>query len=417
MARRCNEKRGQATRFQASGAGEHVACPRFWIPGISRNVLVLGLVSLFTDASSEMIYPLVPLFLTRTLGAPVAVLGVIEGLAEATASILKGISGWISDRVGRRRPLVLAGYSLAALAKPLLALAGAWPLVLAARVLDRFGKGLRNTPRDALIADSTEERFRGRAFGFHRSADQIGAVAGPLLALPLLALFQQNYRAVFVVAFLPAALGVALLSMVRETGRGRVTGAPLRSFRWRQATPVFRRFLGITLLFALGNSSDAFLILRAQQLGLSTPRVVLLFATFNLVYVLSAYPAGLLSDRLGRKRLLVAGLGVFALVYLGFALVAAPVWLWLLFGIYGLYMGLTDGVTRAFVVDLVSAEGRATALGVYSMVIGLATLPASAIAGLLWQCYGPSAPFLYGGALAGLAAMLLAGLVSLRSVY
>jgi len=383
-----------------------------FIPGISRNVFLLGLVSLCTDASSEMIYPLVPLFLTRTLGAPMAVVGLIEGLAEATASILKGISGWLSDRLGRRRPLVMAGYGLAAVTKPLLALAGTWRLVLGARLLDRFGKGLRGAPRDALIADSSAEGLRGRAFGFHRSADQIGAVLGPLLALPLLAAFQQDYRALFVVAFIPAALGVAFLTLVRETGRGRAAGAPLPSFSLRQATPAFRQFLGITLLFALGNSSDVFLILRAQQLGLSAARIVLLFAAFNLVYVLSAYPAGLLSDRLGRKRLLVAGLGVFALVYLGFALASAPGWLWLLFGVYGLYMGLTDGITRAFVVDLVAADQRATALGFYAMATGLAAFPASALAGLLWQWYGPAAPFLYGAALAALAALLLARLVA-----
>jgi MFS family permease len=392
--------------------GKDPARQRSFVPGISRNVFLLGVVSLCTDASSEMIYPLVPLFLTQTLGAPMAIVGVIEGLAEATASLLKGISGWLSDRLGRRRPLVLAGYGLAAVSKPLLALAGSWHLVLGARVLDRFGKGLRNAPRDALIADSTEASLQGRAFGFHRSADQIGAVLGPLLALPLLATFQQNYRTLFVVAFIPAALGVGFLTMVRETGRGRAAGAPRPSFSLRQVTPAFRRFLGITLLFALGNSSDVFLILRAQQLGLSTARIVLLFATFNLTYVLSAYPAGSLSDRLGRKRLLVAGLGVFALVYLGFGVAPAAGWLWLLFGIYGLYMGLTDGIARAFVVDLVAADQRATALGFYAMASGLAAFPASALAGLLWQSYGPPAPFLYGAVLAGLAALLLAKLVA-----
>jgi MFS family permease len=230
-----------------------------------------------------------------------------------------------------------------------------------------------------------------------------------LLALALLAAFRQNYRALFVIAFIPAALGVAFLTFVRETGGGRTAVARLPSFSLRQAPPVFRRFLLITLLFALGNSSDVFLILRAQHLGLSTARVVLLFAVFNLTYVLSAYPAGSLSDRLGRKRLLVAGLGVFALVYLGFALASAPGWLWLLFGIYGLYMGLTDGIARAFVVDLVSADQRASALGLYAMATGLAAFPASALGGVLWQWRGPAATFLCGASLAGLAAVLLAG--------
>lgn len=376
------------------------------IPGISRNVFVLGLVSFCTDASTEMIYPLIPLFLTSTLHAPVAVLGLIEGLAEATASILKGFSGWVSDRLGRRRPLVFAGYGLAALSKPLLALALGWPLVLSARLLDRFGKGLRGSPRDALIADSAEEHLRGRAFGFHRSTDQAGAVIGPLLALPLLALFHQSYRAVFLAAFFPAAIGVAILLAVRETGRP--SSAPPPAFRLRDTPPAFRRFLLAILVFALGNSSDTFLILRARQLGFSTTEVVLAFAAFNATYVLSAYPAGVFSDRIGRKRVLVAGLAVFSLVYFGFALANGPAAIWALFLIYGLYQGLTDGVSRAFVVDLVDPKHRATALGLYSMALGLAAFPASLLAGLLWQHYGPPAPFYYGAALSALSAAALA---------
>ncbi len=373
------------------------------VPGVSRNVLVLGLVSLATDASSEMIYPLVPLFLTRVLGAPVAVVGLIEGLAEATASVLKGVSGWLSDRVGRRRPLVVAGYGLAAIAKPLLALAAGWPLVLAARVLDRFGKGVRGSPRDALIADSSPDGLRGRAFGFHRAMDQTGAVIGPLLVLPLLALFHQNLRALFVAAFVPAALGVAILTAVRETGRGPSPGAALPRFHLRGTPAAFHRFLAVMLLFALGNSSDMFLILRARQLGIGTGAVVLLFAVYNAVYAAASYPAGVISDRIGRKRVMTAGLAVFALVYAGFGLARGPVWVWVLFAVYGLYQGLTDGTSRALVVDLVSPELRATALGVYAMATGLAALPASVIAGLLWDKVGPAAPFLYGAALAALA--------------
>ena len=373
------------------------------VPGVSRNVFILGLVSLATDASSEMIYPLVPLFLTRVLGAPIAVVGLIEGLAEATASALKGVSGWLSDRIGRRRPLVLAGYGLAAIAKPLLALAAGWPLVLAARVLDRFGKGVRGAPRDALIGDSSPERLRGRAFGFHRATDQIGAVIGPLLALALLAFFHQNLRALFIAAFVPAAVGVAILTAVRETGRGPSPAVALPGIRLRGTPGAFRRLLAIMLLFTLGNSSDMFLILRAQQLGMGTGAVVLLFAVYNAVYAAASYPAGALSDRIGRRRVMMAGLAVFALVYAGFGLVRGPGWLWLLFAVYGLYQGLTDGTSRALVVDLVSPELRGTALGVYAMVTGLAALPASVIAGLLWQRVSPAAPFLYGAAMAALA--------------
>jgi MFS family permease len=378
------------------------------VAGVSHNVFLLGLVSLATDASTEMIYPLIPLFLANVLGAPVAVLGVIEGLAEATASIFKGVSGWASDRTGRRRPLVISGYGLAALTKPLLALAAGWPLVLVARVLDRLGKGIRGTPRDALIADSSLPELRGKAFGFHRSTDQLGAVIGPLAALPLLAAFRGDFRAVFVAAFVPAAIGVALLGAVRETGKGRQAGPPRPGFRVRAASPEFHRFLGVMLLFTLGNSSDMFLILRARQLGMGPQAIVLLFALYNLVYVLSAYPAGVISDRIGRKRVLAAGLGVFALVYLGFGIAGGGVWVWVLFTIYGLYQGLTDGTTRALVTDVTGAGERAGALGAYSMVTGLAAFPASAIAGLLWQRFGPPAPFLFGAALAALAAILLA---------
>jgi MFS family permease len=372
------------------------------IPGISRNVFLLGLVSLCTDASTEMIYPLVPLFLTRVLGAPVAIVGVIEGLAEATASTFKGISGWVSDRVGKRRPLVLTGYGLAALTKPLLALAAGWPLVLTARVLDRFGKGLRGSPRDALIADSSEEALRGRAFGFHRSTDQAGAVIGPLLALPLLVFFGGNFRALFVAAFVPAALGVAVLVAVRETGRG-AAARELPRFRLRETEPAFRRFLAVMLVFAIGNSSDMFLILRAQQLGTGTREIVLLFAAFNAVYVLAAYPAGVVSDRIGRRSVLGAGLAVFAAAYAGFGLARGPAAAWALFPIYGLYMGLTDGATRAFIVDLVGPEHRATALGIFAMATGLAAFPASVIAGAMWQGLGPPAPFFFGAVTAAAA--------------
>jgi MFS family permease len=396
-------------------AVQTVASERSPIRGISRNVFLLGLVSLCTDTSTEMIYPLIPLFLTQVLGAPMAIVGVIEGAAEATASLLKGFSGWLSDRIGVRRPLVIFGYGLAAVTKPLLALAAGWPLVLGARVLDRFGKGVRGTPRDALIADSAEPELRGRAFGFHRSTDQIGAVAGPLLALPLLAAFHQNYRALFVAAFVPAALGVALLLRVRETGKRRQKQeTPPPSFRLRGADPHFQRFLAVMMLFAAGNSSDVFLILRAKQLGFSTAHIMALFAAFNFVYVVSAYPAGHISDRIGRRRVLVAGVAVFALVYLGFGLASAPVWIWGLFTTYGLYHGLTDGTTRAFVVDLVRPEHRATALGMLSTAVGLLAFVASAIAGLLWQQVGPAAPFFYGAATAGLSAVLLAALLPRR---
>jgi MFS family permease len=384
------------------------------VAGISRNVFVLSVVSLLTDISSEMLYPLIPLFLTATLGAPVAIVGMIEGAAEMTASLLKGISGWLSDRAGLRRPFVLVGYALSAIAKPLLALATGWPLVLAARILDRFGKGVRSTARDAILAESSRPDQRGRAFGFHRSADQIGAVAGPLMALPLLALFGNNFRALFIAAFIPAALGAILLFKVSETGRAAgpaEEAARPPSLRWKDTSPAFRRFLLITLVFALGNSSDVFLILRARGVGVSTQDILLLFALYNFMTVISAFPAGGLSDRIGRKGLLVGGLFLFAAIYAGFAFAASPAAIWLLFAAYGIHVGINDGLSRAFAVDLVPAEHRGTALGLHATATGITTFAASAIAGFLWSWSGPAAVFLYGAVMAAIAATALALIV------
>jgi MFS family permease len=376
------------------------------VSGISRNVYILSIVSLFTDISSEMLYPLIPIFVTSILGAPVAIVGMMEGAAEMTASLLKGVSGWLSDRTGVRRPFVIAGYSVSALAKPMLALAGAWPIVLAARVLDRFGKGVRGSARDAILAESSLPEVRGRAFGFHRSADQIGAVAGPLLAVPLLALFANNFRALFIAAFIPAAAGAVLLFKVKETGRsaGGAKGAVApRSLRWRDTSPAFRRFLLITLVFALGNSSDVFLILRAKQIGIGTNHILVLFALYNLMTVISAFPAGRLSDSIGRKRLLTGGLFLFALIYTGFAFATTAAEVWLLFAAYGVHVGINDGLSRAFAVDLASPGHRATALGLHATATGITTFAASAIAGALWTWSGPAPVFLYGAVMAIIA--------------
>jgi MFS family permease len=376
------------------------------IRGISRNVLLLSAVSLFTDLSSEMIYPLVPLFLRNVLQAPVEVVGIIEGVAETTAGLLKWISGSLSDRFGKRKPFVLGGYGLAALTKPLLAIAYTWPVVLAARVLDRFGKGLRDSPRDAIIANSTSPELRGRAFGFHRSGDSIGAVLGPLLALLILSQFHNSFRAAFLIAFVPGLISIALLLAVRDPVTPPRTGA-LFSLNLRSANPALRRFLLVLFIFSIGNSSDMFLILRANQLGAASTTAVLLFAVCNVLNVLSSYPAGIVSDRLGRKRVLVAGFSLFALVYLGFGMTRSLLPLWFLFAIYGIYLGLTDGIAKAFVVDLVPPSDRGSALGLQATVLSICTLPASVVAGWLWQSIGPAAPFLYGALMAAAATVLL----------
>jgi len=377
------------------------------VPGISRNVWWLGLTSFFTDISSEMLYPLVPIFVTVTLGAPAVAVGVIEGAAEATASFLKLFSGWLSDRLGRRRAFVIAGYALSAAAKPLLAGAGSWLVVLAARVADRVGKGVRTSARDALLADSASPETRGRAFGFHRSADTMGAVLGPLLAIPLLAATHDQLRPLFLLSVVPAGCGLAALLLVRDRPMvARQVGIPRLSFAVLDAR--FRRYLVALLIFALGNSSDAFIILRGRQLGLSLTGVILAYAAYNLVYSLSAYPAGILSDRIGRRPMVVGGFAFFAVVYLGFAAAGAPWQFWSLLAVYGLYMGLTDGLTRAMAADLSVPEVRGTALGWVQMVSGAGALAASLVAGVLWTEVGPAAPFAYGAALAAVAAACLA---------
>ncbi|HYM91684.1 MAG TPA: MFS transporter [bacterium] len=384
------------------------------VPGISRNVWWLGVTSFFTDISSEMLYPLVPVFVTAVLGAPAAAVGVIEGIAEGTASFLKLFSGWISDRLGRRRAIVIAGYALSAVAKPLLAAAGPWTVVLLARFTDRVGKGVRTSARDALLADSAPRAGRGRAFGFHRSADTLGAVLGPLLAIPLLAASHDQLRVLFVLSVIPAALGLAALFAVRDRpvppGPPSAPPAPAPRLAVAALDTPFRRYLAALGIFALGNSSDAFIILRGRQLGMPLVPIILAYAAYNLIYALSAYPAGVLSDRIGRRPMVVAGFVFFAAVYAGFAVIGAAWQFWTLMAIYGVYMGLTDGLTRALAADLSAPEGRGTALGWVHMVAGAGALLASLIAGALWTEVGPSAPFFYGAAMAAIAAAYLARL-------
>jgi MFS family permease len=375
------------------------------VPGVKRPVFILGVISFLTDVSSEMVYPLVPLFLTSVLGAPLAAVGVIEGLAESAASLFKTVGGWASDRLGVRRPLVFSGYAISAVAKPLLAAAFVWPVALLVRFGDRTGKGIRTAPRDAIVADVTPAPQRGRAFGFHRAADTLGAVVGPLVALGLLAVFADNFRLIFMLAFAPAVAGVALVSLVKERPPLPPTPGRART-AWRGTGTGFWLFLGISLVFALGNSSDVFLLLRAKDVGLSNSEVVLAYVVFNLVYAALAMPAGIISDLLGRRRVIGAGFAVFAAVYLGFALAGSGAVIWPLFAVYGLHMALTEGVARAFVTDFIPGERRATALGLYQGAMGAMILLSSVIAGVLWDVIDPAAPFFLGGGTA-LAALVL----------
>jgi MFS family permease len=389
---------------------------------LPRNVWILGLTSFFTDVSSEMLINLLPLFLANVLGTGTAIIGLIEGLAESAASLLKVVSGWLSDRVGERKWLTVAGYSLSAILKPLLYWATTWPWVLGVRFGDRVGKGIRTAPRDALIADSIDERQRGLSFGVHRAMDTAGAFCGLLIAAGVIWAMQATgglleratFQSAVMVSIVPAALAVLILAFgVREVPRRREeAGVP--SLSLKGLSPRFRGFLLILLLFTLGNSSDAFLILRAQERGLSVLAVMGALLLFNLVYTIVSGPAGVLSDRVGRRRLIVGGWLLYGLVYLGFAAANAGWQVWGLYALYGVYYGVTEGVSRALVADIVRPRERGTAYGLYNAVLGVAAFPASLIAGLLWlgwgpwKGFGPWAPFLFGAILAVLAATLMA---------
>jgi MFS family permease len=380
-------------------------------PRLGRNVLVLAAVSLLTDASSEIIYPLLPIFLTTVLGTSAAAVGAIEGAAETTSALLKLASGWWSDRASRRKPLVVAGYALASLARPLVAIAQSAGQVLAIRLTDRVGKGIRGSPRDALIAESVDPAIRGRAFGFHRAADHAGAVIGPLIAFALLRWEQLPLRTVFLVAALPGVLSVIVLVLgVRETpreARGATrnkTGMPSLDASLGRA---FWTFLVSVLLFTLGNSTDAFLILRANQLGVSVALVPILWAALHVVKSAASVPGGALSDRFGRKPLILAGWAVYAAVYVGFGR-ATELWhAWALFLAYGTFFGLTEGTQAALIADLVGSARRGTAYGWYYLAVGIGALPASVLFGLLWDRVSPRAAFDLGAALAFAAALVL----------
>ena len=372
---------------------------------LGRNVIALGVVSFFTDVSSEMIYPLLPVFLTTTLGASAGMLGAIEGAAESTASLLKLASGWWSDRVGKRKPLVVAGYGIASIARPLIAVAQSAGHVLAIRLADRFGKGIRNAPRDALIADSVDPSIRGKAFGFHRAADHAGAVIGPLVAFVLLQWMGFELRTVFWLAVIPgiAAL-ITVVAFVREAPVVRPEGPALGGAEGAAVPRSFWAYLGVVLLFTLGNSTDAFLLLRANQLGVPVAMLPILWATLHVVKSAASTHGGALSDKIGRAPTLIAGWTIFALVYVGFGVATQQWHAWALFVVYGLFFALTEGTERALVADFSGAK-RGTAFGWFHLTVGLGALPASVLFGLVWDRAGASAAFYMGAAFAALAAI------------
>ena len=379
-------------------------------PALARNVKVLAAVSFFTDVASEMIYPLLPLFLSTVIGTSAAALGVIEGLAESVSALLRLPAGWWSDRIRRRKPLVAFGYTVAALARPLIGLAQTTGQVLAIRLTDRFGKGVRTAPRDALIADSVEPSQRGYAYGVHRAADSLGAVLGPLVAWALLTLGWVELRGLFLWALVPGLVSVVLvLVFVRETPVSDHVAVAVVAEQVDRSAPLggtFWRYLIVVFLFTLGASTDAFLLLRASQLGVATAMIPILWALLHVVKSSSTVFGGSLSDRVGRRPLILGGWSVYALVYLAFALASVQWHAWAIFVVYGLYFGMTEGTEKAMVADLVPASRRGTAFGWFNAALGLGALPASVVFGIVWQRYGAEAAFVMGAGLAALATLL-----------
>ena len=384
--------------------------------GLSRSAIIIGLVSLLSDISGEMIYPVLPIFLTQTLHAPATVIGLIEGIAVGMSNVVTGVSGWASDRLGRRKALAFAGYALTAASRPVIAAATVWPVVLGARFAERFGKGIRNAPRDALLAESTAEHLRGRAFGFERAMDSAGAVLGPLVALVLVHWMMMDARAIFMISAAPAACAALLILAVRERRERVVTGSKQVRFSLAGTTRDYKRLLLITAVFGLANSANAFLILRAEQLGLATAWTILAYTLYNAVASLVSMPAGAASDRFGRRNLLIIGYAIYAAVYVGFGAAGEGWMVWPLFAAYGLFPALTDGVAKAMAVDTAGRTGRATAIGVYSAVIGITQIAASLIGGLLWDKIGSWATFYFGAMLAAVAVLLLFALLPPRVI-
>ncbi len=391
------------------------------IKNLPRNVWAVGLTSFFMDVSSEMVLNILPLFLSNVLGVKTNIIGLIEGIAEATASILKLFSGWFSDKMGGRKWLAVIGYGLSAIVKPFFYIASTWELIAGVRWGDRVGKGIRTAPRDALVADSVSAETRGLAFGFHRAMDTAGALVGILIAVVVVWLAQKNtlalskptFQTVVLISLLPAFL--AVLSLIIGAQDVAVKGQRATpKFSLRSMGRPFSIFLVIVSIFTLGNSSDAFLVLRAQNLGISVIGILIMLVMFNLIYSLISTPAGSLSDRIGRRRLIIGGWLVYAVIYFGFALAQSAWQVWLLYVVYGLYYGMAYGSANALVADLVPDNLRGTAYGTYNAVIGLLAFPSSLIAGILWQGagawsgFGPSAPFLFGGSLALIASLLMA---------
>jgi MFS family permease len=383
--------------------------------GLSRNTYLLACASLFADISTEMLYPILPIFLTQTLKASGSVVGLVEGIAQATQNIVQGFTGWLSDKLQRRKPIAVAGYVLAAIAKPLIGLATAWPGVLGGRFLDRLGAGARTAPRDALIASSVDETDRGKAFGLEGIGDNAGAFLGPLIAVALLFALGLNIRWLFYLAIIPGLLSVLMILLVKERHVSVSAKAKL-DLSLRQFPRAYWKYLLATGLFGIGNSSNSFLILQTKDLGASLEATILIYAGFNLVVALISYPAGFLSDKWGRRNILIAALLIFFVAYIGFAFSRNIALIAALFAGYGLYQGIFRAVGKAFAADFVPDRLRASGIGWYNTTLGLLGLVASVVAGMLWDHVGHAAVFVYGAVFAVIGSVALLTLLPAAQV-
>lgn len=377
---------------------------------LNPTIIKLGLVSFFADVASEMLYPITPIFLATILGSSYFSIGLIEGSAEAIASLLKVYSGYFSDRFSKRKPFVVAGYTLSAIAKPLIGLTSSWTGVLFARGLDRTGKGIRTAPRDAMISDTVEKQHAGEAFGWHRAMDTAGAALGPLITISLIYFLKFEIQDIFIYSIVPGLLSILLTLSLREKSTNP-SHQPKNTHKLRDqfllTNKTFKKFIFAWSIFIACNSSDVFLILKAKQVGLSTTKVILAYCFYNLVYALLSPSLGFLADKFSKAKILACGLFIFSFVYIGFSLTTSEWQVWLLFTIYGFYMAATDGVSKAFALELTSPSNKATTLGLLGAITGFCTLFASAAAGLLWDTMGSASTFIFGATGAIIAATLL----------
>jgi MFS family permease len=375
------------------------------LSGFGRNIYYTGLTSFLTDTSVKMVYSVMPVFLL-SMGATKTAIALIEGIAESTASLVKVISGFWSDRIGRNKPFMLAGYGLSALVMPLYTFTVKPFQVLVLRFIERFGKGIRTAPRDSLIAGSVLNRDTGRSFGFQKAMDNSGAIVGPLAAFGLLTLFPGNYRLIFILAGIPSLIGILVIIFgIKEAGKAEEN--LLRRFRFRDLPKRYYFFLIIIFVFTLGNSADALLLVRANDMGVTVAAVPLVFLVMNLVSVLAAVPAGSMADRIGKEKVITAGFIIYALVYAGFGLVRNAFMVPLMFALYGLYSAATDGIQKALIADLAGRDNKGTAMGIYNAIIGITLLPANLIAGIMYDKINPGAPFLLGAVTALCAVALM----------